>query len=672
MGIIKTDGIPPFLRRYVQFVGMLIIIFLITRVCEYAYISFFMEQNLSLDLFFSRSVNFDILSILFFSIGLLIPSVIIALSKPKLALLIVRILGVLFVFINLAFTQYFLTNNALLNTDLFDFSFSEMVFIASNEFTYNRLVLTLSLFILLALTIYLLFSNFKRLKVTSKVKILILPVYLIAVIIALVNYNHTFKTIKYFDSNFEYLVGNSKSIYFVRSYFQEHRFKAFSPKDLKNSIPEFQSLFPNSNFPNQSYPLIHDEENLNVLGEYFTSSDTPPNVVIIISETLAATYSGKENTIGGSLTPFLDSLSEQGLTWSNFVSNAFRSFGVLPNILGSLPNGNSSRGFINMGNQYPNHKLYPDHTTLIDMLQSNGYHTNYYYGGWGYFDNIGHYLKEKGINNFISDEQFNTSKYKRGENVWGYDDKSLFQQTLDDMASQQRNKPYLTICQTISNHSPFNMVEKKYTEPNYVNSRLKELGITGDKIRKISNPNISSVLFADDAVKEFIQRYKKRSDYENTIFIITGDHAINKNLSDGIFESFRTPLVIYSPLLKKQQNFKGVSSHSDILPSLIALLEGNYALKFNSSKHWLGTGLDTNPQFRSNHFIPLEIGSEELPNAIIDGHVIYHGEVFKIKENMTIEKQKDKNIVIEIKSKFEAYRFLNNYVCIENKIWRKQ
>jgi uncharacterized sulfatase len=498
----------------------------------------------------------------------------------------------------------------------------------------------------------------------------LLSLYGIAVVVSLININHTFKSPKYFDNNYQYLLGNSKTVYFLKSCFQSGNSYSFNKKELNKSIDQFQSVFPNFTFSDANYPLIHNEPYSNVLGNHFQHSKKAPNIVIVISESLSSSFSGNQNSLGGSLTPFLDSLSLQGLSWYNFMSNAERSYGALPNILGSLPSGNNNRGFINMTNQYSNLNRYPNHNTLIELLEKNSYFTNYYYGGWGYFDNVGYYLKEKSIDNFFTEENFNTNKYVKGESSWGYNDKKLFLQSLDHLKTYDSKNPYLSIYQTISNHSPYNIIEKSYAKTSFIETRINEIGLSRNDVSKIPDKVLSSIFFADDALKEFITEYKKRDDFDNTIFIITGDHGVNLNISEGIFENYKIPLVIYSPLISQPQNFRSVSSHLDILPTIIALLESNYNLDFEKSKHWIGVGLDTSSNFNANRFIPLNMNSLEMPNFIINNQVIYNDRIFTIKENLKTEEQKDLKAKSRIKNMYEAYRYLNNYVCIENKIWQ--
>ena len=110
------------------------------------------------------------------------------------------------------------------------------------------------------------------------------------------------------------------------------------------------------------------------------------------------------------------------------------------------------------------------------------------------------------------------------------------------------------------------------------------------------------------------------------------------------------------------------SSHIDILPTLIALLESNYNLEFAESKHWIGSGLDTSINFNATRFIPLNLNSIEMPNLIMNNQVFYNDRIFTIKENLKVEEQENLKSKDSVKNMYEAYRYINNYVCIDNKI----
>ncbi|HAZ25236.1 MAG TPA: sulfatase, partial [Algoriphagus sp.] len=125
-----------------------------------------------------------------------------------------------------------------------------------------------------------------------------------------------------------------------------------------------------------------------------------------------------------------------------------------------------------------------------------------------------------------------------------------------------------------------------------------------------------TVLYADDAVKEFINEYKKRPEFSNTIFIITGDHRLPEIPMSSRLDRFHVPLIIYSPLLEKTDYFKGVTSHYEITPSILAFLEAQVGIELPEQVTWQGQVLDTARNFQSRIAMPLMRNKNQLMEYI--------------------------------------------------------
>ena len=671
------ETISVFFQDYIRIIFMILGIILLTRTFEYAYLYSQHNPHLSAELFFSRSLNYDTLVLMLCSIILVVPMSLLSLIHTKTAAVLIRIFALLFVFGNLALTHYFLTNQSVLNSFVFQFSMSDLFTIAANEFTMERAGLWIADFLILAATTYLLFFLPRSRKQTStRSRMILFCTYCVLAFLSLANVRFTFKSLNYFKTNFEYLLGNNKYMFMYRSITNTdtyNEYLGFRKEVVLTSAQEFQKANPDFHYTSQEYPLIHDEPYKNVLGPFFREDTIHPNVVIIICESLSSSFCGPGSAFGN-LTPFANNLIKQGLYWENFLSNADRTFGALPNILASLPFGYNSRGFINAGEK--DSKDYPDHTSLIRLLKLNGYSTHFYYGGWGYFDKTSFFLESDGIDQIITESDFDTSLFKLGmngdktkEDVWGYNDMDMFDQSLRTMDKYKPEGPYLNIYQTLSFHSPFNLIKKEYASSEFLNKRMKEAGVS-DSIRKYMAPEmIASLIFADDALKDFMQQSAKRGEYQNTIFIITGDHAIPFHIQDDMIEEYRIPLIIWSPLLKATRKFKGVCSHIDILPSLLGLLQDNYGQSFPETKHWIGYGLDTSTEFRTQRFVPLNIFNRDGARFLFRDELICADQVYKITRDKKFVPA-DTSIVNSAASLFRHYMILNRYVCQENKIWK--
>lgn len=425
----------------------------------------------------------------------------------------------------------------------------------------------------------------------------------------------------------------------------------------------------------KEYPFLHEAELENVLGQYFQSSDKKPNIVYIVSESLSSSFSGNHTPIGD-LVPFTKSIMDKSLYWDNFYSNAQLSFGVLPNLLASLPFGLTEKGFVNTDLKYESGKQYPHHQSLIGVLNANKYTTAYYYGGSAEFDNVGDFVKNCGVQKYVDEHEFTSIPHGPGipkpadKLRWGYDDKVLFGEGLYSMESYPDSTPHFSLFQTLSLHSPYNMCTPEYYEPEFVEKKLSSLGLTPEDVKEIEPAALSSIFFADDALKEFFEAYQKRPDFENTIFVITGDHAINKlDLTEHPLERYRVPLIIYSPLLTETATFKGSCSHADVLPSMLALLEGNFGLEIPKQIAMVGQGLDVSKEYRNDRTIQLNLHSFQFPVFIHKNHFVYAHEVYRMDDYYHCELENHKVKCKEILDLYQNYKFMNNYAIARDRIY---
>ncbi|MGZ3822799.1 MAG: LTA synthase family protein, partial [Mucilaginibacter sp.] len=335
----------------------------------------------------------------------------------------------------------------------------------------------------------------------------------------------------------------------------------------------------------QNYPFLHSDSAADVLTPFFKPNATPPNIVIIMVEGLGRAFTN-DGAYLGNFTPYIDSLSGKSLYWKNFLSEGGRTFAVLPSILGSLPFAN--KGFLDLGDGMPTH------LSLLSLLKYNGYHTSFYYGGESHFDNMDIFLHKNAIDE-LNDEKSFPAGYVRlptsNGTSWGYNDKELFRHYLVTR-DEKATSPQLSVVLTVSTHSPFAINEEdKYLQR--FEQRMTQLGFNDarkDEARKYKL-QYASILYLDDALRGFFNAYSKRSDYNNTIFLITGDHRMPEIPMSDKIDRFHVPLIIYSPMLKRTAQMSSVSTHFDISPSLLAYLKHNYKTKGPSLVSWMGQGL---------------------------------------------------------------------------------
>ena len=404
----------------------------------------------------------------------------------------------------------------------------------------------------------------------------------------------------------------------------------------------------------RQFPFLHYDETPDVLGPFFNRASTPPNVVIIVVEGLGRAFSGSDAYLG-SFTPFIDSLAQQSLYWENFLSQGGRTFAVLPAILGSLPF--AQQGFSDLGSRMP------AHLSLPGILKKNGYAPAFYYGGNAQFDNMRLLLRKQGVDRVIDEPTYGVGYQKMPSAngfTWGYGDKDLFRHYLA-VNNPTDARPRLQILLTVSTHDPFRINEQKvYLQK--AEERFQFLRLTESKKQERRNYSLqfASILYADDALRQFFASYQKRPDFNRTIFMITGDHRMPEIPMATKLDRYHVPLIVYSPLLKRRATFRSISTHADICPTVLAFLKTNYALKTPSVVSWLGTGIDTTRQFQNVHSSPLKMTKAELVDFVMGPYMLNQDKLYRISSNMNLEPVEDPGQFNRLKATFDQFKRKND------------
>lgn len=408
------------------------------------------------------------------------------------------------------------------------------------------------------------------------------------------------------------------------------------------------------------YPLTRAVRYDDVLGPHLALGATKPNLVFVIVEGLGRDFTGPGAAYGG-FTPFLDSLTERSLSWDNFLSTSGRTFGVLPSLLGSLPFGKS--GFMELGDAMP------AHATLITLLRQAGYTSNYFTGTNGAFDRIDVFMDRQGVDRFIDAGGYGPAYEKMpasaGGQSWGYPDDALFRRSLellDVRDAQPRVDTYLTI----STHEPF-IPPRQALYAQRFERRLNEIAAT-DRQRaafRASQPVFESLLYADDALRQFLAAYAARADYARTIFFITGDHRLIPVPPSNRLARYHVPFVVFSPMLRAPRHIGAVSSHFDVLPSVLALLRRRYGIAVPDSAPWIGTGLDTARAFGAAHPLPLMRTKNELDEFFTGTGYLAGEQFYAVDASLQLTPVATPPDVPQALRRFRA---LNRYTTTRNRI----
>jgi uncharacterized sulfatase len=311
---------------------------------------------------------------------------------------------------------------------------------------------------------------------------------------------------------------------------------------------------------------------------------------------------------------------------------------------------------------------YPEHTTIATVLNDKGYFTSFYYAGWLPFDNIDRFVKYqkfdkiKGSNDQTLIKSARRLPLKSSNLKWGLNEKELFDSLFHDQCMPSK-RPQFTTLLTLTLHTPFNMCPPDYYSSSFIEARCQAQGVKSEVIKELPSNIISSIFFVDDALKYFFEQYKHQKGFGNTIFIITGDHGCWELNYRNALQRFQVPLIVYSPMLKKHRKFPAISTHRDVAPTLLALLEGNFGLLFPTTKQWTGIGLDTCSSFRSRNSDALSLYLPGFPSFLWNEFVLFDHNVYKLDSTLRMVKVKNSRTIRQVKEAEHEYKVVNDYSC---------
>jgi len=619
------EKILPIASRFLVENLMFLPVILVMRIIEYLYLQHTFTAEDHPWLTEATGLLFDLKVFFILALVIFIPYLLIALFSRKGATVFYTVLLALITLLQFALIRYFAINLAPLGNVLFAYSFDEiMMIIRSSDGMSFWSFLPLAL--ILALVIFLQWVATK-IRIKGNLWLVITAVYVMALFMALVPPCNGPQNV----SEMTVFHRINKSAYFIKEttafLLKEPEVK---PMDqLVKEIDKYQEIHPEFDYTSKSYPLVHKNRDPDVLGPYFNLQKEPPNLVFIIVESLSQACIGDDSYFGN-FSPFLDSLKNQSLYFDNFLSISERTFHVFAALFGSLPFGG--------GEFQEDLSQIPFHYSLIRYLRENGYYTTFYYGGDPTFTHYDQFMKKQGIDRIMVDfgPEYREKQKLYPDFFWGLHDEFTFARSLEVIDSLQK-EPRLDIYLTLSTHHPYRIPdhEKYMAEYEEITTRA---GFSPEKkaLTDLNKKIFAAMLYSDNALKDFLNAYSQRPDFQNTIFIITGDHFFQELGYSKIsaIERYHVPMIIYSPLLKKPHRFESVSTHQDVTPSLIAMLQHAYHFKHLPYVHWLGRGIDTATDFRNLHALQFVTCDQESVDYLNQGFFLSKNKLYLIKPGL--------------------------------------
>lgn len=301
-------------------------------------------------------------------------------------------------------------------------------------------------------------------------------------------------------------------------------------------------------------------------------SKRPQNVVMISIESLSASFLGAYGATSG-LTPNMDQLAREGMKFERVFATGTRTVrGLEALLLGTPPV--PGQAIVRRPN---NEHL----TTIGEVLESQGYSTFFFYGGYGYFDNMNAYYS--GNDYTVVDRTDFPEESIIFENAWGVADEVLFDNTFATLDKEfQQNRPFFAQIMTTSNHRPYT----------YPSGRI-DIPSPGGRA--------GGVKYTDYAVGKFIRDAKTKPWFKDTLFVIVADHCASvAGKSKLPMENYHIPLIFYAPALLKPNTYAPIVSQIDIAPTLIDIL-GKKGTELYFGRSFFEPGKNLERVFISNY-----------------------------------------------------------------------
>lgn len=295
-----------------------------------------------------------------------------------------------------------------------------------------------------------------------------------------------------------------------------------------------------------------------------------PNIVILVIESLARDYTGFGN--GTPFTPFLDKLAADSRTlyFPYCYANGTKSVEMVPSIFCGMPNLMNE---FYITSAYATNKI----NNAFKLAEMNGnYQTSFFHGSNNGTMGFQSFLRQTGLQQYNGIDQYPTKlKNQDFDGNWGIFDEPYLQYVSNRLDSMNSNtRPFFAGIFTLSSHHPYTIPEQ------YVG---KLLGTPKTVQHTIAYSDIALKKFFETLQNNAKKSGPKNNWYNNTIFVITGDHTSHSDREYFYSQSghYEVPLLIFSPNLIFNENIsqltlqKGLQktiSQCDILPTLWELM----------------------------------------------------------------------------------------------------
>jgi lipoteichoic acid synthase len=259
------------------------------------------------------------------------------------------------------------------------------------------------------------------------------------------------------------------------------------------------------------------------------------------------------------ITPFLEELSEESLL-------AERAYAVVPHTTNALvatlcgidpPVGRWQTYLV--GDWIPTR-------CLPDLLGERGYNSVYFTSSEQTFERRPEVVENMGYEEFYPVETMDKEGFEKA-NYFGYEDNIMLEPSREWLEENAEDGPFFATYETITPHHDYLAPDDRYGRKEFAEE---------DALNRYLN----SVHYVDFFVMNLIQQYKDLGLYDNTIFVVYGDHGeafgehdLKQHDNVPYEEGLRIPLLVHHPQrFQSGEHVRTPVNHLDILPTVLDLL----------------------------------------------------------------------------------------------------
>ena len=261
-------------------------------------------------------------------------------------------------------------------------------------------------------------------------------------------------------------------------------------------------------------------------------------------------------------TPYMDELAQKSLL-------AEKAYAIVPHTTNALAATNCGMDpplnpwqTSSLGDRVP-------YQCLAHLLKEQGYDTAWFTSSVSTFEveRLPELVENLGYEEFHPVETMNTEGFEKA-NYFGYEDDVMLEPSKDWLEEQKESgEPFLATYETITPHHQYLAPQERYGREDFDEN---------DQLNRYQN----SVRYQDFFLRNLIDQYKELGLYEDTVFVLYGDHGEafgehERFQHDNVpyEEGLRIPLLIHDP--RQLQNGARIEvpvSQLDVLPTLVEVL----------------------------------------------------------------------------------------------------